>query len=564
MLLELRIENMALIDQLQLDLTGGKSGLVVFTGETGAGKSIILQAIHLLAGGRGASSWIRSDCNQAVVEALFSIRIEQQEIHSLLQDNGIDNVEDCIIRRVFYRNGRSKFYVNNRLVTAGLVSELTENLVNIASQHDHQQLLVPRRHLDFLDGFGDLWNARSEFAELYGQWQSLNKQLNDLKKKEVDKEQRRDFLSYQLKEIESAEPKPGEDETLIEERNRLKSSGALAELAGNSLQLLRGNMLEHLTEIRKNMDQAANLDKCVKELAERISSACYEVEDLELGLRDYLHSIPNDSSRLEIIADRLTVLKQLQRKYGPSLEDVIAHGEKATAELATIDSMEQEIARLEKEVTEIKKVVLAKASDLSAKRKKTAKRLSSSMLEELTDLSFPQSVFEVSFADDKVEEIERMQATGLDHVEFLFSANPGEPVKPLAKIASGGELSRLMLAMKCILARRDQVETVIFDEVDAGIGGKAADAVARKIQELSSHHQVFCITHLPQIAACAEEHFTVAKHVVDGRTISNISLLDTESRVMELARMLGGDNLTSQTIAYAKELVEHKSSGPPS
>lgn len=560
MLLELRIENMALVDQLQLDLTESNRGLVVFTGETGAGKSIILQAIHLLAGGRGASSWIRNDCDKAVVEALFSIRDDQEEILSLLRENGIDYVDECIIRRVFYHNGRSRFYVNDRLVTAGLVGELTENLINIASQHDHQQLLVARRHLDFLDSYGELWEMRDEFVVLFTDWQDVTRKLKELQRKEADKEQRRDFLGYQLAEIETAELVPGEDEQLVEERNRLKSSGLLAELAGTSLQLLRSAMLENLPNIRRNMDQASALDTSVQGLAERISSACFEVEDLELALRDYLQNIPNDSSRLAEINERLSLIKQLQRKYGPSLADVIEHGRRAAEELALLDSMDKEIARLSKEVAEKRKIVLAKAGELSARRKKTGRRLGKAMQQELGDLSFPQAVFEVSMAVDCDAEVDKIQATGLDNVEFQFSANPGEPVKPLARIASGGELSRLMLAMKCLLARRDKVETVIFDEIDAGIGGKAAEAVARKIQELSSHHQVFCITHLPQIASRADEHFMVAKHVAHGRTVSTIARLDVENRVMELARMLGGENLTHQTIAYARELVAFKSS----
>lgn len=560
MLQELRIENMALVDRLRLDLADSSGGLAVFTGETGAGKSIILQAIHLLSGGRGASSWIRSDCDEAVVEALFSIRDDQSEIITLLKKNDIDHADGCIIRRVFFRNGRSRFYVNDRLVTAGLVNDLAENLINIASQHDHQQLLVARRHIDFLDSYGELWNLRREFAELYTEWQIGVRQLDELKRKEVDKEQRRDFLSYQLAEIEAAELVSGEDDQLVEERNLLKSSGTLAELAGNSLHLLRSAMLENLTEIRRNMDQASSLDPGVKDLAERISSACYEVEDLELSLRDYLHTIPNDSSRFETIKERLALIKQLQRKYGPSLDEVIEHGRDAAQELESLNSLEKEVVRLEKDLAEKSTALSARGEKLTDLRKKAAGRLCKAMQKELAGLSFPQSVFEVYFAAVNEGEASKVSATGHDEVEFLFSANPGEPVKPLAKIASGGELSRLMLAMKCLLARRDQVDTVIFDEVDAGIGGKAAEAVAKKIMELSSHHQVICITHLPQIAARADEHFMVAKHVDDGRTISNISLLDVEQRVMELARMLGGENLTSQTIAYARELVDFKSS----
>ena len=556
MLQELRIENMALIDSLQLDFSSRGNGLAVFTGETGAGKSIILQAINLLAGSRGASSWIRSDCDKAVVEAFFGVNDNQGEIFKLLAENEIELDEDCIIRRIFSKDGRSRFYVNDRLVTARLAAELTENLVNIASQHDHQQLLVPRRHIDFLDTFGELWDRRKEFEKAYSRWQLLLARLNELREKEQDKEQRRDFLSFQLREIHDAGITPDEDRELAQERGRLKSSTTLGELAGKSYELLKDRMLEHLALVRKNMEQVASLDESAQSLSDRIVSACYEVEDLKSALRDYMDSIPTDPRRLEQINERLSLLKQLQRKYGPALDDVLEHAGKADEELASLDSMEKQIAALEQEQEELKKAVWDQAKDLSAARKEAAEKLCAAMRQELATLSFPQAVFEVAMTGFQERDREILQAKGIDHVEFLFSANPGEPVKPLAKVASGGELSRLMLAMKCLLARRDQVNTVVFDEVDAGIGGKAAEAVAKKIGELSRHHQVLCITHLPQIAAAAHEHFMVEKSVEQGRTVTTITNLGREERVMELARMLGGDTLTDQTVAYARELVD--------
>jgi DNA repair protein RecN (Recombination protein N) len=556
MLLELRIENMALIDSLRLDFSGSKNGLTVFTGETGAGKSIILQAINLLAGSRGASGWIRSDCNRAVVEAFFTVNGAQGEISRLAADSDLEFDEGCIIRRIVSKHGRSRFYVNDRLATARLAGMLTENLVNIASQHDHQQLLVPRRHVDFLDTFGDLWDQRRELEQIYGRWRQLLARLNELQEKEQGKEQRRDFLSYQLREIHDAGIVPGEDADLEQERIRLKSSTTLGELAGSSYDLMRNRMLEHLALVRKNMEQVASLDDSARLLSERIVSACYEVEDLKSALQEYLGSIPTDPGRLEQINERLALLKQLQRKYGPTLDDVLEYAGKAKKELASLDSMEKELVLLEQEQKELKASVRALAEDLSSARGKAAEKLCAAMRKELASLSFPQAVFEVALAGSLEPGREIMQATGIDQVEFLFSANPGEPVRPLAKVASGGELSRLMLAMKCLLARRDQVNTVIFDEVDAGIGGKAAEAVAKKISELSEHHQVLCITHLPQIAAAAKEHFRVEKSVEQGRTVTTITTLDKEERVMELARMLGGDTLTTQTVAYARELVE--------
>jgi len=555
MLQELRVNNLALIDALELDFTDIPTGLIVFTGETGAGKSIILQAVHLLTGGRASQSWVRNDCDQAMIEALFALG-DHPELAELLQEHGLDNGDDGILRRVVNSRGRSRIYINDRLATARLASELAENLVNIASQHDHQQLLRSSSHIDFLDGYGDLLDQRLEYSLVFGRWQKQLRRLRKLQQREQDKEQRRDFLSFQLREIRDADPLSGEDEELVRERDLLKSSTTLAELAGKSHSLLQNRLLEHLTEIRKNMEQAAELDPGVKELADRIGSACFEIEDLEGALHSYRSSIPMDRGRLDDIASRLALLRQLQRKYGPTLTEVLAFADQAEKELALLDSLEQEISDLEKEQREIENELLRKADKLSRTRRQVAGQLTMAMQDELSSLSFNQAIFEVSITETL--EPSTLSATGGDTVEFLFSANPGEPPKPLANVVSGGELSRLMLAMKCLLARRDKVDTVIFDEIDAGIGGEAAEAVARKIDELAGHHQVFCITHLAQIAAHADAHFLVEKNVDNNRTRTTIRRLSRQERVAELARMLGGDNPTDQTRALAQELVERK------
>lgn len=558
MLQELRVNNLALIDALELDFTDTSTGLIVFTGETGAGKSIILQAVHLLTGGRASPSWVRSDCDQAVIEALFDIS-GHRELADLLKEHGFDSGNDCIMRRIVNSRGRSRIFINDRLATTRLASELAENLVNIASQHDHQQLLRSSSHIDFLDGYGELLDIRREYGILFESRQKLWRALRKLQEREQGKEQRRDFLSFQLREIRDAQPLPGEDDKLVRERDLLKSSTTLAELAGRSHNLLQNQLLVHLAEIRKNMEQAAALDLGVKELAERISSACFEVEDLEGALRTYRSSIPMDQGRLDDIASRLAQLRQLQRKYGPTLAEVIAFADQAEKELASLDSLEQEIISLEKELQEAEAELLLRAGELSKGRCQVADLLTKAMQDELASLSFNQAIFKVSIRGADGPEALKLSATGQDTVEFLFSANPGEPPKPLANVVSGGELSRLMLAMKCLLARRDKVDTVIFDEIDAGIGGEAAEAVARKIAELAGHHQVFCITHLPQIAAHADAHFLVEKMVNNNRTHTTILCLPREERVAELARMLGGDNPTEQTLGLARELVERKS-----
>ncbi len=558
MLQELRVQNLALIDTLHLDLSAQRSGLIVLTGETGAGKSIILQAINLLTGGRGAVSWIRNDCDQASIEAVFAVRPDHGEMNGLLAEHSLKDGNACIVRRVLTREGRSRIYVNDQSVTTRLAGELSVNLINIASQHDQQQLLNARNHLDYLDTYGELWGLRQQFTKLFRRWQQASSELRQLLEKEQDKEQHRDFLRFQLEEIRKCNPVPGEDEQLLREREQLKASDALMRLVGTSSSLLSDKVVGAVADIRIHMAQAAALDPGLVQLADRIGSAGFELEDLAASVQRYLAEIPMDSSRLDIISGRLADLKQLQRKYGPTLDDVLVFAEKAEADLSSLESLEQQIARMELKVEEVSTEALLRATELTQARREVATKLSSNMEKELASLSFPQAVFKVAVTEPEGLGMNGIHSNGRDNVEFQFSANPGEPAKPLARIVSGGELSRLMLAMKCLLARRDQVDTVIFDEVDAGIGGQAAEAVAEKISELAGHHQVVCITHLPQIAACADLHFKVEKQVANGRTSTVISPLGKEQQIGELARMLGGENPTMQTLAFAKELIQRK------
>ncbi|WPD20833.1 MAG: DNA repair protein RecN [Candidatus Electrothrix scaldis] len=557
MLQELRVNNLALINRLDLDFSETGTGLIAFTGETGAGKSIILQAVHLLTGGRASASWVRNDCDQAVIEAQFGIK-GQEEILTLLQEHGLENgdEEDCILRRIVSSKGRSRIFINDRLATTKLVNALAESLVNIASQHDQQLLLKSNSHINFLDSYGELWEQREQYRQVYSRWQKLARQLRELQTQEQDKEQRRDFLNFQLKEIRETAPLPGEDEQLIKERDLLKSSTTLAELVGKSHYQLQDQIIPQLTEIRKNMEHATAYDSALKELSQQSSSLFFEVEDLEGNLRNYLGAIPRDQGRMEQISSRLAQLRQLQRKYGTTLEEVLEFAEQVAKELNSLDNLDEKIAALEKELHTIGEELQYKAEALSHERLQVAEQLTAAMQAELGSLSFRQALFEVSVSTGDFANAATLSATGGDTVSFLFSANPGEPPKPLTEVVSGGELSRLMLAMKCLLARRDKVDTVIFDEIDAGIGGEAAEAVARKIDELAGHHQVFCITHLPQIAAYADAHFLVEKQVDTNRTFTTIRELSYDERVHELARMLGGDNPSEQTLIFAKELVE--------
>jgi len=555
MLCELRVKNLALIESLELSFEQNAGGaLVVMTGETGAGKSIMLRAIHLLSGGRTSSDWIRSGEENCEVEALFEIRPEHQHLLKKLEEGGFGSESSLVIKRILSSAGRSRFYVNGSFATAKTVSALTRELLNVASQHDQQQLLQSSLHLDYLDTIGDHMEERSLVKEKYQKWQKKREELEKLKLKEREKELRQDFLKFQVAEIREAGFESGEDVLLAADKKRLKNAQTLIKLSQASFKLLSYDLMDGLTALRQNMAQLAELDPSVVKLAEEISSFTFMAEDYVGELRAYKDNLEADPYRLDQVNERLDLFQQFKRKFGETLEQILEFADSGEAELKQLENMEKEIAALEAEVGSLEKEMCKTAAHLSSKRQLTANTLEKAMVGELTSLAFDQPRFKVEWAE--VEQTpESMRATGWDKGEFYFSANLGEAPKALAKIASGGELSRLMLAMKCLLAKKDMVETVIFDEVDSGIGGEAAEAVARKIQELAGHHQVFCITHLPQIAARGNIHFLVAKGVQEGRTQTRVLRLSDEKRVSEIVRMLAGDSATEQTQAWAKDLL---------
>ncbi|MDJ0621361.1 MAG: DNA repair protein RecN [Desulfocapsaceae bacterium] len=555
MLCELKIENLALIESLHLQFdTDERHGLVVMTGETGAGKSIMLRAIKMLTGGRAQTDWVRSGTDQCTVEALFEVNPEHQQFRGKLVESGLDDDPSVIIKRVVSAKGRSRLYVNGSLAPAKLVRELADDLLNVASQHDHQQLLQPQFHLDFLDTLGEHWQERAELSSLFKTYQERCKVLADLKKEEQDKEQRYDFLKFQLEEIRQADIQEGEDEELTTEKNRLKNSDNLIKLSQQSYASLSTSVLDELDLIRKNMEEIAKLDGAAGKLVEDISGYCFQAEDLAMQLRHYRDGLESDPYRLEQIMERLDLIQKLKRKYGESIDEILGFAKDAEKEINRLEQLETKLDDLEQEVARLAEELTDRAGRLSQKRRETAAHIEKSMAQELDSLAFNQASLEVRWQENQGL-IEDITPSGHDKVELYFSANQGEPARPLVKVASGGELSRLMLAFKCLLARKDMVETVIFDEVDAGIGGEAAEAVARKIQELAGHHQVFCITHLPQIAARGTDHYLVSKSVNDGRTHSSIKMLSDEQRQDEIARMLAGESVTDQAHAWARELL---------
>lgn len=556
MLKELLITNLALIEKLHVSFG---PGLTVLTGETGAGKSIILQAIHLLGGGKAAAAWIRSGAEAASVEALFALRPDQDILRDKLAEAGLEADDELLVKRVISDKGTSRYFMNGSLATARLVGEIMEQMLSVASQHDHQQLLQPRSHLDFVDAVGGLWPQRLEVARLHDSWRQAREAYQDLQAREKDKEQRRDFLAFQCREIEEAAPAPGEDEELLAERDRLRAADDLLRLGQKSWHLLNEALGNSLALARKNLQQMAGFDPTLAGLAEEVAGCCFQMEDQAQALRGYLETVSQDPARLDAVTARLDLLQRLKRKYGGDLREVLDFGREAARELAELEALDERLALLEREMRQAEAALRKSAEALSRARRAAAADLAARIRAALVSLCFEQAVFEIAFRnEDGGQGGEQPGRLGLDRVEFLFSANPGEEAKPLVKVASGGELSRLMLALKSLLARRDQVDTVIFDEIDAGISGKAAEAVARKILELAGHHQVFCITHLPQIACLADDHFLVQKSVTDNRTRTSILPLPGQERLHELARMLDGDSVSEQTLAYAGKLMERK------
>ncbi len=555
MICELRVKNLALIEGLNLQFAYDNSGsLVVMTGETGAGKSIMLRAIHLLSGRRSSADWVRSGAELCEVEALFEIDSEHRAVFTLLERGGFGTDSLVTLKRSLSSDGRSRCYINGSFATAKTLAELAGELFTVASQHDQQQLLQEGLHLDFLDTVAGLWPDRQGFEKVFLDWKSKKNRLDELRQREREKLQREDFLRFQVAEIREAEIFVGEDEQLVEEKNRLKNLQQLINLGQDSYRLLSGELQDGLVQLRQNIVRITELDPSIGRLAEDITDFTFLAEDFVARLLAYRDGLSADPHRLDAVSERLDLLQKLKRKFAGSIEEILSFAKNGEAELLQLEQMDQEIENLEKEVTSLWERACTLATDLSEKRQGAAVMLERAMVEELSSLAFDRPLFTVDWASRKEDE-SSLLPSGWDRVAFYFSANYGEEPRPLAKIASGGELSRMMLAMKCLLAKKDMVKTVFFDEVDAGIGGEAAEAVARKIQELSGHHQVFCITHLPQIAARGGQHFYVAKGIENGRTKTSVKKLTAGQRRQEIVRMLAGDSATEQTLAWADDLL---------
>ena len=567
MLTELHIHNFAIIDKL--DLRFGP-GLIILTGETGAGKSIILDAVVMLIGGRADVTLIRAESDAAYVEGVFQLKgPEKEAVHEILnREELMDDPNYVVLMREVRKEGRSVARVNGRTVNVSLLKEIGSLVVDIHGQAEHLSLLDSRAHLGLLDRYAEVSRPLSDYRQTYHTLLNLRSELNDLRKAQADAERRIEFLTYQAEEIEAARLKAGEDEDLRKERDRLANAESLAQNAQEALAVLEDGSPETpaATDLVGQAAQAlaalAKIDSAQNELANQAEVLLDTMSDVIHSLRGYLEEIEFNPKRLDEVEERLDVIHSLTRKYGGSIPAVIASGENARKQLETITGAADRINELEIQEAKLLEKLGKQGFALSEKRKSAATKMGDGIETELDDLKMSAAKFAVDFQTKPDLNGVPLNGgprigfdqNGIDRVEFLIAPNPGEGLKPLVKIASGGETSRLMLGLKNVLARADEVPSLIFDEIDQGIGGRVGLTVGQKLWNLSRSHQVFCVTHLPQLAVFGDEHYQVQKLVQGNRTLTRVERLDGEPRLLELSQMLG--EVGEGTLRSAHELLQ--------
>ncbi|MGF7431590.1 DNA repair protein RecN [Thermoanaerobacterium thermosaccharolyticum] len=558
MILALSIKNIALIEEAEIKF---EDGLNILTGETGAGKSIVIDSMMLLLGGRANKDIIRNGTQKATVEGIFLINSHRDLIHNILDEAGIEYEEDdtLIISRDITENGRNYCRVNGRIVSLSFLNKLGTYLVDILGQHEHQFLLDNSKHMSILDNFQDkdFFRIKNMIKDLLEKYNSLNNKLKEFNLDDKEKISRIDLLKYQINEIESANIMPGEEDDLIEKRNILMNSEKLFNYMNESYSLLykgigdNASIIDTLSTVLKNLDTSFRIDKKLEKLKDMVESVLYTLEDCSLQIRDYVENIDFNADNLNEIEKRLDLLNNLKRKYGRTIEEIIKYKEEKNDELLKLLNAEKEINKINEEKEKIMAKIKKLSDELHLKRRNVADFLEKKISTVLSELNMPNTIFKVDIRKKDVP-----NENGMDDVEFLISTNIGEPLKPLEKIASGGELSRIMLALKTILADFDGISTLIFDEVDTGISGKAAQAVAEKIALISRNHQVICVTHLPQITSMADAHYKITKEVNKDKTYIKIEKLNYEGKIKELSRIISGSIMTDTTYNHSKELID--------
>ena len=547
MLSLLHIENIAVIESADISFDGG---FTVLTGETGAGKSIVIDAISAILGERAYRDMIRTGANKATVRAVFTGVPKLQ----WFEDNGVEYDPETIVQREIFLDGKNVCRVNGGLVTVSILRKLGIQLINIHGQHDSASLFDEDNHLAFLDAFAGNEALRSDYGEKYETVAKLRREIDRLTMDEGEKLRRMETLKYQIAEIEKAELEPGEDERLEDRRKILQNAEKLSNGMETAVECLYGGddtdgAAGLLAQAEYALARLSRFSDSFNALHERVADLMYQVQDAAEEVRDARDGLSYSADELEQIESRLDVIHKLRRKYGTTCEDILAYLDSARKELDDIEFADDHLERLKGKLQKAEKAAWDAAIALRENRKAAAKAMSERILTELTQLDMPRVQFSCEFRETE------LTVAGADAVAFYMSANAGEALKPMSKVASGGELARIMLAMKNVLAEKDQVETLIFDEVDTGVSGRAAQKVAQKLKSVAAHKQVLCVTHLPQLAAMADTHFSVEKGVTDGRTFTHVRRLDRAQRRQELARLTGGAHITPTMLEGAEELL---------
>lgn len=552
MLQELSIKDFAIIEKTDIDF---QAKMTVLTGETGAGKSIIIDALGLLAGGRGSTDFIRKGTSKSCLQGQFVLP-KNVPLFNLLDQFGIDHEDETLIlQRDLYKTGRNVCRINGTLVNLTTLRQVGEMLIDIHGQNEHQSLMQPETHLELLDEYDhSLKKDVESYQVAYHKYRKLKTALEKREANEKEWAQRLDTLQFQLDEITNANLKPHEEEELTEEKDQLDNYQVIHDALENSYQALMGDNFDLIGQLGISMNElgkVSDFSTDLNNIYEKVSDAFYNLQDVSHEISNELDSMEWDEERLNQIEQRLEEIHQLKRKYGDSVEQIIEYGQKIKKELNEMQGSAQSSAEQAKEVEKTYQDAFKLAQHLSNKRRQTAHELEKAIHKQLSALYMDKAIFKVKFKENK-----ELTENGLDDVEFYIQTNPGESMGPLAKIASGGELSRIMLALKTIFSQKQGVTSIIFDEVDTGVSGRVAQAIAEKISQISQTSQVLCISHLPQVAAIADHHYYISKKVVDGRTETRVEKLNAKTRVKEIARMLSGSEITELTMEHAEELIK--------
>ncbi len=551
MLLEISIKNFAIIEEISLTFD---NGMTVLTGETGAGKSIIIDAMNLMLGARSSVEVIRHGAQKAEIEGFFSIEKDNAALKAILEDNGILASDELIIRREILQNGRSVSRINGHMVNLATLRSVGQFLVDIHGQHDQEELMKPNRHINMLDAFGNetFWEVKKQYQDCFDQYRSLRKRVLDKQKNELEHKSRIEMLEFQIAEIESVALKSGEDKELQLQREKLLNHKQIADTLTNAYVMLDNDDFSSLSNIRSAMNDLLTLedfDPEYKEMSTSLSESYYVLEEVTKRLGDVIDDLDFDGALLQQIEARLDVINSITRKYGGSVDDVLDYFDNISKEYSLLTGNEESTDDMEKELKVLEKELVLAATNLSQGRHELAKILETDIKQELSDLYMEKADFQVHFEKSK------FNREGNEAVTFNISTNPGEGFKPLVKVASGGELSRLMLAIKSAFSRREDKTSIVFDEVDTGVSGRVAQAIAQKIYKIGSHGQVLAISHLPQVIAIADYQFFIEKRSSETSTVSTVRLLTDVERIEEIAKMLAGSDVTNTARQQAKELL---------